>query len=910
MNIECPHCSQLLEVDADWSGLEVTCPACGNNLLIAAPDDPAVPEPDADPQPEPETDAAFEPVPPHSVADNPTPHLPPPGPAPRSTPRSSGNRQLKAWKRAQMMRRVFRFIVFIALVGGAAWWFNDWRGERPVGSALSDLAERALEVAKKWFGPAAPTPPPTPVRTPTPTPEPSPSPTPTPEPEPSPTPPDPLDWLLKNPDRWPEKLTLAEDTEFKKFEGKSVIKLLARKNASVEVLEITPDDVQVAFAGAKKRVPHAATDLLAAAATEMAAPPPAPTPTPVFAMPKKPVAAPTPRAAVEELGAILARDKGGKATGTTFRVWAPNATSVDVIGTFNRWKPAKNAMKKDDQTGIWSGFVPEAAPGDEYLFVVNGQLERRDPRGRLVSAEGKSVIYDPLAFDWGDVRDWKSNGNLEDLVIYQLHPGTFNDPDALDGRPGTLLDAAAKLDHLKELGINCVLLMPVNEFPGDGSWGYNPTDLFAIEAAYGGPDALKEFVKQAHERGIAVHVDIVHNHYDRDSGLAQFDGYGGGDTRNGIYFYEDKERSTTPWGPRPNYGAKEVRDFIADQVRMWFDEYKIDGLRWDAVGKIRRFGRSEQENPEGERLLDEVSRMIRDDYPGKVSIAEDSVGDGRFDSSWEYGFHHEGTGRSYGVVPQLVAQRTSVSDIARRIDSPLGFHRVIYTENHDETGFLNGNRRLIADVDESDPHSLEARRKAALAAVLTLTSPGIPLVFMGQELLEDKEFHDSNPLDWQRGQVSARASRLYRDLVHLRRNLDGHNAGLTDMRTAILETDEQKKLLAYRRFRLGQPGGEIAVVINFSGEPIKDYPFVLPKSGDWNLLINTDDPKYGEDFTGVETAKASRSTPKNLLLNLAPYSAQIFGPSKFDASDDTGAGNGTQTSVTGIEDTAAVNTTQ
>ena len=587
-----------------------------------------------------------------------------------------------------------------------------------------------------------------------------------------------------------------------------------------------------------------------------------------------------------KLGALIEKTPGGQVRGVTFRVWAPNAKSVSVIGSFNNWDGARDPLQPEGASGLWSADVREAKPGDEYMFLINGELERKDPRARQVtSADGRGIIYDPEAFDWGETAQWQSQASLNDLVIYQLHPGTFHDPNPGDNEPGTLRDAIAKLDHLREMGVNCILLMPVNEFHGRHSWGYNPSDQFAIESSYGGPDALKEFVKACHERGIAVHLDIVHNHYGpQDLSLWQFDGYGGGDTKAGIYFYEDEDRGTTPWGPRPDFGRPEVREFIADQVRMWFDEYKIDGLRWDSVINIRAYNNGADINPDGERLLHRLSRMIRQEYPGKISIAEDAVGDPRFDSSWEYGFHH---GDGGGVVTQLVKSSDAakqVEDIANRITSKLGFRRVIYTENHDETGRLNGKRRIVTDVDENDPHSLEARRKHALAAVLTLTAPGVPLVFMGQELLEDKEFHDSNPLDWQRGDDAFHAFQLHRDLIRLRRNLDGRSAALTGTHTRAVKKDEQRKVLAYRRYLPGKAKDDIYVVINFSGEPVESYPVTFPKAGEWSILLNTDDPKYGREFTGVATTTLRTDGTQKIAVSLAPYSAQIFGLTKIEPS--------------------------
>jgi 1,4-alpha-glucan branching enzyme len=210
------------------------------------------------------------------------------------------------------------------------------------------------------------------------------------------------------------------------------------------------------------------------------------------------------------------------------------------------------------------------------------------------------------------------------------------------------------------------------------------------------------------------------------------------------------------------------------------------------------------------------------------------------------------------------------------VDSELGFRRVIYTENHDETGRLNGKRRLITEVSEHDPHGLKARRKNALAAVLTLTSPGVPLLFMGQELLEPREFHDSNPLDWQRGDDAFRAFLLHRDLVRLRRNLGGSSEALTGVHTRIVLADEDRKVLAFRRYVPGKPDEDLMVVLNFSGEKLESVPVRFPQAGGWSVLLNTDDVKYGRDFTGTGASEARVHSSNEALVTLAPYSAQIF----------------------------------
>ncbi len=316
------------------------------------------------------------------------------------------------------------------------------------------------------------------------------------------------------------------------------------------------------------------------------------------------------------------------AGGTSFRVWAPHAEAVFVTGTFDDWARDRVALRPDgDGTGgTWSADVAGVEPGAEYSFTIRtagGDLLRMDPYARHVtSSVGNAIVYDPAAFDWGD--DAFRMPTWNDLVIYEMHIGTFA---ASADRRGTFDAARRRLDYLERLGVSAVQVMPPFEFAGDISWGYNPAHLFAIESGYGGPDAFKRFVRDAHAHGIAVIVDVVYNHLGpSDLDLWRFDGWAEGEG-GGIYVYNDR-RAITPWGAtRPDYGRGEVRTFLRDSAMTWLEEFRCDGLRFDATVHIRTvdgdLGNPAAALPDGWSFMAWINDEIRAGQPWKITIAED-----------------------------------------------------------------------------------------------------------------------------------------------------------------------------------------------------------------------------------------------------------------------------------------------
>ena len=557
---------------------------------------------------------------------------------------------------------------------------------------------------------------------------------------------------------------------------------------------------------------------------------------------------------------------------TTFRVWAPNASSVAVIGDFNNWKAmAGDHLVKDDATGIWSLTMKRSRPKGGYQYLINGTLARRDPYARAVTPDGRNgLFYDPAAFNWSG--DRAPAQTLEDMIIYEMHIGAFFDPKPQDGMPATFADAAKKLDYLVQLGVTTLCLLPVHEFNGHHSWGYNPSDPFAVEQAYGGPDQLKVFVRACHARGLTVHLDIVHNHYGpRNLSLLQFDGPGNA-LNGGIYFYEGEGKGMTPWGPRPRFEDPMVRRYVQDNTMMWLDEYRVDGFRWDSTINIRAYNFGAEAIPAGAQMLEEINRAIGAEFPGRWSIAEDSLDIGNFHASWDYDFHHQ-------VMPVVSARTDDERDmrlIANAIGRSGGMKRVVYVDNHDEAGKINGMQRIASDIDPANPGSERARVWSGLGAVLTFTAPGIPLLFMGNEFQEYGTFHDDVPLDWGKTTRHAGLLALHRDLIALRRNSGGVTPGLKGWEVKVPAIDHDAKTIVYWRSAAEAPGDVVVVAMNLASEP-RSVVIPFPSAGPWVMRLNTDSAAYG----GAARAEAAKpftldAASAKAKTTLAPASARIF----------------------------------
>ncbi len=591
-----------------------------------------------------------------------------------------------------------------------------------------------------------------------------------------------------------------------------------------------------------------------------------------------------PGSAARPMGAV-AHDGG-----VSFRVWAPNADAVQVTGDFNDWSETADPMRREDD-GCWVADLPHAAPGHEYRYrIATGDeaVSRIDPWARAVTnSVGNGIVTaPPPAPDEAFQRpDWNR------MVIYEMHIGTFNRSDP--GRAGGFAEAVEKFDRLRRLGVNAIQVMPIAEFAGDLSWGYNPAHIFAVETSYGGPEAFRAFVKAAHESGFAVLMDVVYNHFGpSDLDLWRFDGWGE-EGKGGIYFYND-HRSDTPWGDtRPDYGRPEVRRFIVENALHWLADYGVDGLRLDMTLYIRTISGDEFSDgdriPDGWSLMQEITSAMAERFPGRIAIAEDlrrcaaitgPVGEGGagFGAQWDAGFVHpirealiaaEDADRSMQAVVDAVAEAGA--------DDP--FQRVIYTESHDEVA--NGQARVPHEIDGEGPSGWAAQKRSALGAALMFTTAGIPMLFQGQEFLQGGWFDDTAPLDWDLDETYRGIARLYRDLIALRLDRDGGSAGLSGRETEILLMDEARKLVVYRRFENDGDAGAV-VALNFAHQPADDVEIGLPAGGTWRLRLNTDWEGYSPDFanhpsTDLEAQEGGPDDrPFSARFAIGAYSALVF----------------------------------
>jgi 1,4-alpha-glucan branching enzyme len=578
----------------------------------------------------------------------------------------------------------------------------------------------------------------------------------------------------------------------------------------------------------------------------------------------------------------LAHDKG-----VDFSVWAPFAKSVALLHWLEfEWG---ELPMESDGNGYWFIENVDAQPGQMYKYRIvteDGEaLDRNDPYARQVtdSDSGSSVI---VAHDF----DWKGSDSFEaapkqQAIIYELHIGTFNKPDA--STTGTFESAIEKLDYLANLGVNYVELMPVTSMAMSHGWGYAPNYIFSVENAYGGRHGLLEFVKACHEKGIGVILDVVYNHFFNESDLWRYDGWSEND-RGGIYFFND-ERGDTPWGGRPDYGRAEVRQFILDNVTMWFTEYKIDGLRVDSTIYMRNTdGNNDKHDldiPEAWSLLGEINQLAHKINPNALMIAEDNatnsgivtpVADGGmgFDAQWEVGFPHV-------IRDSLGITHNENQPALQGVEYELGhtytgdaFDKVIFGDSHDTAA--NGSSRLNEAATPGNADRLSARQRVLLASALSLTAPGIPMLLQGQEFMQEGSFNEWQMLEWDKTEQFAGIVLAHQHLINLRLNKFDNTRGLLGQFTNVIHRDDENNIIAFHRKDRGGPLDDTVVIVNFGDTIFEEYSLTFPYEGDWRVRFNSSWTGYNVDFHEVPMVNTQADKDGLATVALSNFSVIIL----------------------------------
>jgi 1,4-alpha-glucan branching enzyme len=645
--------------------------------------------------------------------------------------------------------------------------------------------------------------------------------------------------------------------------------------------------------------------------------------------------------------------------GATFRAWAPNALEVYVVlNDSGRGKPAswtKNPadLLVKDAEGCWGGFFPGAKDDDLYRFYVVGTASegfKRDPHARELEMRGdpwypcNCIVRDPAEYAWSD--SGFRPPYYEDLIIYQFHIGVFHAKDdaGKDIRPNRvckILDVVDRIEYFADLGVNAVMPLPFQEYQGENSLGYNGTDLFSPEMDYsvekanlkpyldrvnrlfkkkGRPEKseaeltgqinqFKAFIDLCHLYGLAVITDVVYNHagggFD-DQSLYYFDRQPQTDvSKHSLYFIQEDDGSG---GHVFKYAEQGVWKFLIENARMLLREYHVDGLRYDQVTTIDKYG--------GWFFCQELTNAVRKEKPSAVQIAE----------YWNY----NGAERWKGVAtpPQGMGFDLGYSDVLRgklravieqstggaharvNLDPLRGALEFTYKnpgrwsvfqciENHD---LLDDNHkgddkqpRIAHLADPSNSRSWHARSRSKVATGLLLTAPGVPMIFMGQEFLEDKYWTDYHRkpqlLIWWEGlegkdKAMSDHHRFTRDLMWLRRK----HPALRGEGIKVFHVHNDNRVIAFHRWVPGI-GRDVVIVASLNESTFYNYSYHIgfPGGGQWQEVFNSDiydrwvNPNAQGNPNGITAGGPGRDgMPASAGITLPANSILVFARDRGD----------------------------
>ncbi len=550
--------------------------------------------------------------------------------------------------------------------------------------------------------------------------------------------------------------------------------------------------------------------------------------------------------------------------GTVFKVWAPGISTAELKGGWNSWGTGTPMTKLGD---YFVGHVPTASPGTKddptanYKYVLDGSMWRTDPRARAVHPGDNynSVNTDRFNYTWQT--DSYQPPAFEDLIVYQLHVGTFagrNDPYGTTWDPSRYWDVMDRVDHLAELGVTAVQLCPITEFAWDWSAGYNPASQWAIESAYGHPHEVKMMVDALHDRGIAVLLDLVWNHHGPDDDILW--------DFVGSQCYYDSTPVQTGWGPQLDFDRIEVFEYLIHSMLFYLEEYRVDGFRFDGTDFINPYQTA------GWSLMQTANDWVDNRYVDRIMIAEQlpsdayvtrptSLGGAGFDSQYHMQWRDAVRNAIFAAAsgdPYMGAIAAALDGSGTYLEETQVYN---YIELHDEAWPSSGGQRMVKTIDPSWPHdSVYAKGRTKLGQGLTLTAPGIPAILQGTEWLEDTDFgaggpgHDpENRINWAMKTGYAGIFEYYKDLIHVRRTNGAlrANAGID-----VSHVNEGSNVIAFRRW--DGSGNLIVVIANFNNSDFPIYQLGVPNGGTWYELINSQASGYeGSGLTNCGGIAAS-----------------------------------------------------
>jgi len=578
------------------------------------------------------------------------------------------------------------------------------------------------------------------------------------------------------------------------------------------------------------------------------------------------------------LGSFCENQYESTSSGVVFRVWAPNAKKVQIIGDFNNWTGTEHSMEFIKEAGIWTLFVPEAKPFDKYKYYIQTSIGRwvkkADPYARVYEGTD-SVIYPEANFLWED-EEWLQsrvpNTHEQPINIYELHCSSWKD------KYPNFRDLAKQLiQYLKQLNFNYIELMPITEYPHDASWGYQCTGYFAVTNRYGMPEDFKYFVNELHKEGIGVIMDWVPSHFAKDSySLSKFDG---------THLYENSDREkyiNKLWGTYNfDFEKDQVKSFLMSSACYFLSEFHIDGLRVDAVSNLlyfnnSRYGLKDSDGnigiPEyiaGIDFVKQLNRRIKKTFNGVIMIAEESgswenvtkpdyLGGLGFDYKWNMGWMNDNL-KYMGIIP---------SD--RHYYDKLITHSITYNYNekyilplsHDET--VNGKKSIFQKMSEN-----KFANAKAFYGYMT-AHPGKKLTFMGNEFANDREWDFTSVLDWEiptknghRGvfEYIKELNRIYlseKAMWELDSELEGFE-WVSKGQSVLIFGRKSKDLNNF-----------ILAVCNFSDRSFEKYKVGVSRFIDYVEILNSDDLKY--EGAGLVNGSVK---PKNDGWNGKPFHIEV-----------------------------------